>query len=571
MEPGSSVSTSLGRGPGGAVCVVAALLLAASTTRAAGPDLAVAVGPATVDPACSGSSAPPLPLHLNTALARALADHPGLTRAVLSALQAEAGVQQAEGLFTTFFDASSSAVRRSQRLDTALVSGRSEETVYAQALALRRKLSAGTELSLSLDGSWSRSLSPGFGGSTSFRLEGEGCGLDTPERCLFVMERTASEATLVELGPHMQGRLALGVRQPLWRGAGVERATATLRVARAALAVAEQQRVLELERILAELELAYWERVGAGMEIQHRHAALRHAQGELARVEALREAGRRGSDDLSLGNARFAVAQRMGELAAVQIQARAAGRALELAMGAEPGLTCPAPLDALLEPRRPGPTASELGACLAANRSLEILRAQVEYARRQRNVAEDAARPGLDLDLSLAGSALGVSWAEAAEQLGRADNPEARALLLFSMPLGSDPAEAELRRASLAVRGRELEVLELQRELARQVAEAVAALTDGFRQLELSRQAATLAGQRVDAAQARLQAGVGDNLVVLQAREDALQASLAQARQLLALVRARIQLDRLRGDLLARHGPLLQASGAAGARGSATP
>jgi len=544
-----------------ALCALATLLVSRDLKPQPLPPTDNAVA-APQDPVCAGARLPSRALTLTAALSRGLADHPGLTRAVLAALQAEAGVDQARGLFGTSLDSTLTALRRNQRIDTALVRGQSEETAYAQTLAVRRRLTLGTQLSLSLDGSWSSSVAPGWGaGPTTFRVEGEGCGPDTPEQCIVVMDQQSGSSRQVELGPHIQGRLALNVRQPLWRGAGEQRATGPLQVARAALAVAEQQRVLELERILAELEVAYWERVGAGVEVRQREAALRQAQQELARVEALREAGRQGGDDLSLGNARYAAAQRQAELSAVRTQARAAGRTLELAMGGRPGATCPVPVDLLQPPQPPGAPEQELQACLAANRSLELLRAQVEHARRQRRVAEDATRPTLDLDLTLAGSALGSSWSAAAEQLRRADNPEARAMVLFSLPLGDDPADAELRRASLGLQSRELEVVQLQRELARQVSEAVAALDDGFRQLELARQATALARRREEAAGARLAAGVGDNLVLLQAREDSLQAGLAEARQLLALVRARIQLDRLRGDLLGRHGPLLQTNG----------
>ena len=508
-------------------------------------------------PTPSGEEA--IPLSLAQSLATALRRHPALVRSGLKALMARAGVERATSAFGTFLEAALSAQRLVRRIETSFVAGQSEEVILGQSLGLSHRLELGTELRLALESGYRRSLTPGFGGAVSFRIEGDGCSPDAPDKCLIIMERQRARSEVVTVGPNLMGRLSLSLTQPLWRGRGEDRATGELQVARSGLDLVERQRLVELEKVLARVETAYWDLVVAQLEVGIRSAAMRQAGKELDRVEALARMGRTGGDLLSLSNARFSLAQQEMELSLSRTRSRSAQIELLglMVQEWEPDLRV-RPSDAPLPPARPGPIQEEVQACLSHNSALAVLRAHVDQARLQRAVAKDEARPDLSLRLSLATAGLGGELDDTASQMGRLDNPEALAELVLSVPLGDGPADAVLRERSLALQESELDLVQSQRDLGRQVVEAVSALEMGFRQLDLARQACRLSRQRVAASEARLAAGVGDNFVLLQAREDRVQAELAEVQVVIDLLEYRVILDHLRGDLPARHAPVVE-------------
>ncbi len=504
-------------------------------------------------------------LRLADALELALGQHPDLRRSALRLARAQAEVQAAEARFGSSLDVQLNALRSSRLLDNSFVSGRSEETVYSQSVGLSRHFRLGTDLRLAWEGSYSRSESPGFGGSVSFRLEGEGCP-EQPEACRIVMQQERGESTVVEVGPNYSGRLALSLSQALWRGAGSAAATLELRAAEASLRSSQREQLERLQELLATVEQAYWALAGAQAERALRAAALRQAEQELARVEALAERGLSGGDRLSLSSARFARAQQEVELEASSLRMASAGRTLLGALAAEGRL--PPTLLAVDPPSAP-PDPGPLDACvvlaLAESPSLATLRARLEVARLQQSLAEEATRPDLRLSLTLASNGLAEAPGEAVGQVGRLDSPEAQAGISFTLPLGADSATAVLAQANVGVQEIELELSELERGLRRQVLEAGAALQAGFRRLDLARAARALALERAEAAQARLDAGLGDNIVLLQARDDLVRAELSEVATVIELLQARVALDRLGAGLLRRHAPLLEAAGRGGA------
>jgi len=125
-----------------------------------------------------------------------------------------------------------------------------------------------------------------------------------------------------------------------------------------------------------------------------------------------------------------------------------------------------------------------------------------------------------------------------------------RGALRLSVPIAERSREASLLNARNGVRQAEMNIAELRQSVGIAVRQAVRAVEVGFRRIELARQSRTLAEERLEIEQAKLEQGLTSTLRLTLVEEDLVRAQEGELNATVAYLDALTALDRTLGTTL---------------------
>ena len=363
------------------------------------------------------------------------------------------------------------------------------------------------------------------------------------------LDRTSNNSSFSNLNPSYDSALRLTLRKPLLRGSGRE-VRLPMDFARLdSLRTVEEWRA-EIEGVLLEVENSYWEIQARSLEKEIRGQGLELAKLILSETEA------RESAKVEVLEAKANVVRREAEIAQADKEYNDGLDELFRLAGilgqSEPGKLS---LDTL--PAAEGPI-PDTGTCYADAIANGVDSRLEENALATARVNLERAKLGLrpTLDLAASGGVLGRdgSYAASNKALSEGDGRFYQAGIELRFPWDMraekarlNQAESRLKQESGRIENARLELFTRVRELSRRVATG----------LELSRAAATaveLNRARFEEQRARRAAGEAVLRDVLEAQTALDAALLTELRARLDVIFARLELERERGMLPARHG-----------------
>ena len=354
-----------------------------------------------------------------------------------------------------------------------------------------------------------------------------------------------------------QASARLELTQPLVRGFG-DAATARHRRAIAAAEGANVKAELAAEELLRDLVIGYWELAYSAQELQVRKKGVDLAAAQYATTRDARRAGTVA--DSALRAVEYQQAVREEALLRAQVEVEARSLELRRSSGLEISRR-----ELILVPGDRFELDSgnynvddALDAALADNPRLQALLAEKRAADVDVSLAEDAARP--QVDLQLAGTLLGdgPSTGEAVGALGAGGGYALSATLSFQFEIGDarrGATTAATQRRSQVV----IQAQDLRRMIEVEVVQGVHAVTAARRRAELAEKAIDVAVTTVQAEIANWKAGRTSNFDVLQRQDELIEAELRRARSIADYHVAVARLEFLTGDLLGRYGVQVRA------------
>lgn len=363
------------------------------------------------------------------------------------------------------------------------------------------------------------------------------------------LDRASNNSSFSNLNPSYDSALRLTLRKPLLRGSGRE-ARLPMEFARLdSLRTAEEWRS-EIEGVLLEVETSYWEIQARSLEKEIRQQGL-----ELARL-ILEETEARGSTRVEVLEAKANVVRREAEIAqarkdyddALDELFRIAG----LLGRAEPGKLA---LDAL--PAAEGPV-PDTGACYADAIANGVEARLEENALQNARVELERAKLGLrpTLDLAASGGVLGRdgNYGPSNKAMLEGDGRFYQAGIELRFPWDSRAEKARLMRAESRLKQENGRVENARLELFTRIREITRRVVTGLELLRAAATAVDLNRARFEEQRARRAAGEAILRDVLEAQTALDTALLEELRARVVVIAARLELERARGRLPARHG-----------------
>jgi outer membrane protein TolC len=363
------------------------------------------------------------------------------------------------------------------------------------------------------------------------------------------LDRASNNSSFSNLNPSYDSALRLTLRKPLLRGSGRE-ARLPMEFARLdSLRTAEEWRA-EIESVLIEVESSYWEIQARSLEKEIRAQGL-----ELARL-ILRETEARGGTKVEVLEAKANVVRREAAIAqankdhedALDELFRLAGLLGEV----EPGQLA---LDALPSAEGPVP---DTGVCYADAIANGVEARLEENALQTVRVEWERAKLGLRpaLDLAASGGVLGRdgSYGPSGKAMLEGDGQFYQAGLELRFPWDLRAEKARLKQAESRLKQESGRIENARLELFTRMRETTRRVSTGLELLRAAATAVELNRARFDEQRARRTAGEAILRDVLEAQTALDTALLEELRARLDVISARLELERARGRLPARHG-----------------
>lgn len=458
-------------------------------------------------------------LPLRDAIHRALEHNLSLGIARLNPLIAEEAVVIEEAAFDFSLFGSANYMRRDRPVATDVTQG-TETTTRRYAFGARQPFSTGTSV--------------------------------IAETAL--VERDTNAAQAIDT---RDAEFTLGVNQSLWRGFGREVNLAQLRRARIG-SEAERLRFRNaILDVLAQTETGYWQLAYAYRNRNLRESSIRVAESLL---EETRERERLGlATRLDVLQARANLAERREDILIAQQEVEAAhDRLLSLIGALDESLALDATQRVSDLPQRFSDLpefAAVWRRALDQNPETLIQESVLEQRRLDRVVARDRTRPTVDLSagVGLLGVDIDDRW-NAYESALQRDGHFWRVGIEFNMPWGFAAERAELRRTERRIEQEEIRLVELKQSLLEQTRRA-------WRQLRTSEERFTAANltlelqeESFEQERSRYETGLSTFRSVLESQRDLDNARASQLRAVIERIRAEVDLNRIDGTLLDRHG-----------------
>jgi outer membrane protein TolC len=390
--------------------------------------------------------------------------------------------------------------------------------------------------------------------------------------------RETTDGSFALLSPSHWTQLGIELQQPLLRGRAVDPARLAVRVAATDRTRAGASLRRELNDTVAEVERAYWRLAAVRRAVAVGEEAVRLAEEQLAETAERIASG--SAPEKEIAQPRAELERRRGDLIAARETLARAGNALKVLILSDADADLWA---AQLEPSDPVETeiatvdvAAAMERALATRAELEAAGAVVERRRSEAELARDETRPGLDLVLSydrygLAGSAnpagasvpglpssvppqLTGGWSQSYEVLGNGEFDDARAALVFALPIGNRAANGALAAAASAERQAEIELAATRKAIRAEVLDAAAGLETAGQRIEAARSAREAAEVQLEAERERYAAGLSTNFLVLTRQNDLSSARLDEIAALTNYRMSYAALARATGSLLAERG-----------------
>ena len=354
--------------------------------------------------------------------------------------------------------------------------------------------------------------------------------------------------------------MSLELNQSLLQGISPNYQLAVVRKARLAIDAAEVARDRDMTDVTAAVLKAYWDLVAARRLVEIQRIDRRLAQEQRAVTEARIAAGDLAPIEL------FRIDETVASSSAALLEAARAAdeseQTLKLWLGVAPSdslyRATLRPVDGITSVLPSRDRDTSLDAALARNPDLVLARQGLASRRIDHRSARHEMLPSLDLNASLSFSGSGFEADEAVREVFDGSLPNFQVGMAFTMPVPDIGAIHNLRATTLDMEASELSLESVERQVQAGVETAMRSISSYESQVEVAEVRVTLAARTAEASEATYQAGRNTLRDVLEA-----QAALKEARQALVQaqvneLKARVDLEVLRGSLLETLGMEIQ-------------
>jgi outer membrane protein TolC len=354
-----------------------------------------------------------------------------------------------------------------------------------------------------------------------------------------------SDADGLDLNPSYGSSISLGLTQPLLRGWGKDIQTSFITAAEKDLTAATFQVDSLAADLAAQVKSGYWNLVFAWQDIEVKRLSLTLARKLLEETVAKIEAGKLA--EVELYQPQSEVARREEELIAAERAIGIADDELKLLLNSDSWFTPFSPVDLpRTEPVQLSPQ-SILDNALTNRPDLKAAQMGIDAASIRKKLAEDELRPSLNLVGTLGYGGTDDGYGNALD--AALDEPDTNwALgLNFTLPLDNSAAKGSLQQARAAQSKAKTTVQLLKLQVTKGVRTTVRDVELAIKAMEATRKTSYATGKRLEAEQAKFDAGRSTTLDVLIA-QDAYSKALSQEKLTnITYVQALAELDRIQG------------------------
>ncbi|MCF8056935.1 MAG: TolC family protein [Desulfocapsa sp.] len=460
--------------------------------------------------AAEPSTAEGVELSLAMAIEQALANNLSLKLQKEDAVAAEGGLLRTEGRFDTQLWADIAA--GSAEIASLYSWSAEKEETAAFNTGLQKRFTSGTEVELG----WENSR---------YGSDGEG--------------------TLID--PAYTSTLSMGIRQPLMRGWGKEIQTAERESAQKQLEIATYLVDNRAADLAALVKNAYWDLVFAWQDIEVRQFSLTLAEKLLEETRGRIEAGKLAP--IEIYQPQSEVARREESLIGAERAIGAAEDELKVLLNSEDWLTPIKPGDL----PRTEPVQLDLETVFRnamANRpDIKAADLAVESAKIEVKVAEDYTRPSLNMVGRIGYGGTEEDYSDAVSR--GLDDPETQwqVGLNLSLPFQNSYAKGALVQSMAAQRKAKTEAELLRLHVKQSVRTTVRDVHLAIKAMEATRKTSLAMEKRLEAEQAKFEAGSATTLDVLIAQDAYSQALSQENRISVVYVKGLAEVDRIQGLL----------------------
>jgi outer membrane protein TolC len=354
------------------------------------------------------------------------------------------------------------------------------------------------------------------------------------------------------LNPAYTSDVNISLSHNLLRGAGRRVATHSIRIAEYDRQISEAQSKLEVIRVLANVDRAYWRLYASvkALEVVEQQYRVAYEQLESAQRK---ERGGAGTE-VDVVRAQSGVADRVEQIIAAQNTVELNERALKALMNI-PGLDVDSQtrlvIDSVPDPVEYAFDESELVGAAVDNR-MELLELELQLARDAATIAfaENDKLPLLAMQYTYRINGLGSTLDNSIDTLGRNNFEDWSIGLNAEIPLGNEQRKSALAQSILA-RLQRLSTREARRQSIRQeVYDATTNLSSTWNRILASRESVVLNARVLEAERRQFDAGLRTSRDVLDADARLAEARLAEIRALVDYQIAQIDLAVATGTLL---------------------
>lgn len=366
-------------------------------------------------------------------------------------------------------------------------------------------------------------------------------------------------AETVELGPTYGVEARIGVTQPLLRNSGNDVGEADFRIALNRERGAEHARDRVASELLRDVLSSYWELwySDSALQVYIRDRDL--ASRQYAEAQQQAELGTLATTDT------LSFASQLASLEETLEQAKATHQSDAIELGRLLGVKTERAAALQIAPPTRIPAAGftrEQATERARKASLELreIETEIEVAREQVKVADDASQARLDLDGYVSAQGLGYRDAiDPLEQVGTLSAISAHVGLTFEFPVSNVQLQSQLAKARFDLEAAQARLESRVKQIEASTAEQVDQLRAASQRVLLAQRTVDVANQLAQAERDRFEIGTTTPLQVLQAQEDLRSAELRFARARVDEAKAAFSLLHLTADLLPRYAILRKA------------
>ncbi|MDV2503894.1 MAG: TolC family protein [bacterium] len=384
--------------------------------------------------------------------------------------------------------------------------------------------------------------------------------------------RTANTFNLFE--SDYQAVVELTIRQPLLKNFGPTVNRKDIIIAQKSLAQSEKQLEGDVSRVVAEVQITYWDLVFAIEDLKVKKRSLRLAQDLLERNKIQVEVGTLAP--IEIVQAEAAVAEREKDVIVAQDTLKDAEdklkKFLNLFEDPEQRDVTIVPIDRPAFSPQPIDLEKAIADALANRPEYAQAKLEVEKAEINLRAARNQLLPQLDF-VGVGGySANQGNLGNAADDITDTENRAWSLGVELSVPMGNREAKAEYTKATLELRKARLQLKNLEQAILVQVPdvvrqldedrmgvrEAVRQVETDIKRVQATRAAQVLAEKKLDAEEKKLEIGISTNFQVLEFQEDLAEAESDETKAIIDYNKSLIRLERAKGTILATNNISLQ-------------
>jgi outer membrane protein len=468
------------------------------------------------------------PLDEQRAVEHTAEHNPDLRAALLELRAAQQAVTAAEAQYTPTIRIKPGATHSERPIATSQGITTNSSDAVDIGVGVSHRFSWGTEVSLDLDGSGSVRRA----------------------------NRELGTTDTVEIPTNYGLKANLGITQPLLKNAGDDVGEAELRMARSRKRGAEYTRDRVASELLRDVLSGYWQLWYSESELQVYIRDRQLAQIQYEEAQQRADLGTLATTDTLSFATQLASLEETLEQAKTDHQ----GDAVELGrlLGLDPARATNFEIAAPAQVPLVGITREHAAErARKVSQELREIEAEIEVAREQVTIADDASQARLDLDGYVSAEGLGERNAiDPLEQVGTLSAVSAYVGLTFEFPVSNQQLQSQLAKARLALEASQARLEARVRQIEATAANQVDQLRAASQRVALAQRTVEVATQLAQAERERFEIGTTTPLQVLQAQEDLRSAELRFARAKVDQAKATFALLHLTADLLPRYASL---------------